>query len=74
MSVLESIHCAGVVHDDIRPDNVLIGDSGVTIIDFGHSRQCSGKKAKDKEHAYLQSILQGLAGESVKNGDMADFL
>ena len=64
LSTLKSIHCAGVLHDDIRPDNVLIGDLGVTIIDFGNSRRCSSKKATDKEYVHLQSILQGLAGES----------
>ncbi|EDR15291.1 uncharacterized protein LACBIDRAFT_301371 [Laccaria bicolor S238N-H82] len=64
LSTLESIHCADVLHDDTRPYNVLIGDLGVTIIDFGNARRCSSKKAKDKEYAYLQSILQGLAGES----------
>ena len=64
LSTLTSIHQAGVLHGDIRPDNILIGDSGVTIIDFGHARQCSSKKAKGSEHAYLQSILQGFMGES----------
>jgi len=64
LSTLESIHRAGVLHDDIRPDNVLIGDPGVTIIDFGNSTPCSSKKAKGEEYAYLKSILQGLAGES----------
>lgn len=64
LSTLESIHFAGVLHGDIRPDNILIGDLGVTIIDFGNSRQCSSKTGKGKEYAYLQSILQGMAGES----------
>ncbi len=36
-SALKFIHRAG---GDIRPANILIGDLGVTIMDFGHSKQC----------------------------------
>lgn len=34
LSTLECIHRAGILHGDIRHDNILIGDSGITIIDF----------------------------------------
>lgn len=61
MSTLESIHHAGIIHNDIRPVNILIGDSGVTIIDFGHAKRCNNEKAKDAERKIFQSILRGSA-------------
>jgi serine/threonine protein kinase len=61
LSTLESIHRAGILHGDIRRENILIGDSGVTIIDFGHSKQCHDDQgAKDEELACLRHFL-GLA-------------
>lgn len=63
LSTLESIHRADVIHGDIRSDNILTGDSGVTIIDFAYAEQSSSKKAKEGEHACLQSILQDLASK-----------
>lgn len=63
MSTLESIHHAGIIHNDIRPENILISDSGVTIIDFGHAKLCNSEKAKDTEREIFRSILEGSAGE-----------
>jgi serine/threonine protein kinase len=60
---LESIHCAGILHADIRPENILISEFGITIIDFGYAKLCDDKRAKDKELARLRHVL-GLAGES----------
>ena len=58
LSTLKCIHRAGILHGDIRPGNILIGDSGVTIIDFGHSEQSYNKKAKDKELDELRCCLE----------------
>lgn len=63
MSTLESIHHAGIIHNDIRPENILISDSGVTIIDFGHAKLCNSEKAKNTEREIFRSILEGSAGE-----------
>ncbi|KIL58786.1 hypothetical protein M378DRAFT_132107 [Amanita muscaria Koide BX008] len=60
---LKSIHRAGILHGDIRLENILMGDSGVTIIDFGHSKHCDDQEAKDKEFARLRHFLR-LAHES----------
>ncbi|KIL60515.1 hypothetical protein M378DRAFT_14077 [Amanita muscaria Koide BX008] len=60
---MESIHHAGILHGDIRQENILMGDLGVTIIDFGQSKQCDDQEAKDEEFARLRYFL-GFACES----------
>jgi len=64
LSILESIHCAGIFHGDIRPENILLGDSGITIIDFGHSIidfghsiQSDSQRANDKEFARFRRLV-----------------
>jgi len=57
LSTLTSIHRAGILHGDIRQENILVRDLGVTIIDFGHSKQCDDQEAKDKECARLRYFL-----------------
>ena len=34
-----------------------MSDAGVTIIDFGHSKQCDDEEAKNKELARLRYLL-----------------
>jgi tRNA A-37 threonylcarbamoyl transferase component Bud32 len=62
LSTLESIHDAGILHGDIRRENILIGDFGITIIDFAHSKQSANQEAKDEELFQLRYFL-GLAGK-----------
>jgi len=57
LSTLESIHRAGILHGDIRPENILVSDSGVTIVDFSHSKQSDDQGAMDKEYAQLCFFL-----------------
>jgi len=54
---LEAIHKHGILHNDIRDENILINDNGdVYLIDFGMaSREDTKKKRKLFEEEQLKS-------------------
>ena len=63
LSTLASIHDAGMLHGDVRKENILVGDAGVTLIDFSHSTQCDDQRVKDQEYG-LFCYLLGLEDDS----------
>jgi serine/threonine protein kinase len=45
LDAVEVVHNAGMLHRDIKPDNLIIGDDGrVVLIDFGSARAYSDEK------------------------------
>jgi len=57
LTTLESIHRINILHGDIRPENILVSDSGITIIDFAYSRRCNSQAAKHEEYQRFRSLL-----------------
>ena len=56
--VLKEIHMADVLHGDIRPQNLLINDTGhAVIIDFDQARITASAKAKENECKQLLDVL-----------------
>ncbi|RGB25224.1 kinase-like domain-containing protein, partial [Rhizophagus diaphanus] len=58
---LEAIHKHGILHNDIREENILINDNGVIfLIDFGMASQADTKKKRklfEEEQLKLSQLL-----------------
>ncbi|WP_314251091.1 serine/threonine-protein kinase [Streptomyces kutzneri] len=46
-SALAEIHRAGLIHRDLKPDNVLLTEDGVRVIDLGIARATEGETESD---------------------------
>ncbi|KAJ7065134.1 hypothetical protein B0H15DRAFT_176645 [Mycena belliarum] len=58
LRALDAIHAANVRHHDIRPENMLIDDTGrVTIIDFDLAELNPSRSSRKREREHMVSLL-----------------
>ena len=54
---LNAVHASGMLHGDIREDNILVTEGSVRLIDFGFSADSSSNEDYMKECEQLVNII-----------------
>ncbi|MGK7900500.1 MAG: protein kinase [Hormoscilla sp.] len=64
LSVLELVHGQGIVHRDIKPDNVILrqADGQPVLIDFGAVKEIMGTQVTSQGHSAPRTIAIGTPG------------
>lgn len=54
---LNGVHASGMLHGDIREDNILVAEGSVRLIDFGFSMDSTSNEDRKKELEQLLDII-----------------
>ena len=69
LSALAAAHRAGIVHRDVKPENVLLADDGrVKVADFGLARSQLASGADSSTQGVVMGTVAYLAPEQVERG------
>jgi serine/threonine-protein kinase len=68
LDALGAAHAAGLVHRDVKPENVLLADDGrIKVADFGLARAIEGSSATTRSSVVIGTVAY-LAPEQVRAG------
>lgn len=68
IEALNAVHASGMLHGDIREDNILVVEGSVRLIDFGFSTDSTSNEDHKKELEQLLGIMSQICSGITRNG------